>query len=101
VRRLDLQPAARADLRSIYEFSVERFGRRVAETYLTGLRCAFDRVLEFPMIAPVYADVAPEIHVLHHRSHRIFYRIDGETILIVRVLHASRDSENLFRGRGR
>jgi toxin ParE1/3/4 len=96
VRRLDLQPAARADLRQIYEFSAERFGLSVAETYLAGLRRAFDRLLEFPMIAPVYPDIIPEMRVLQHRSHRIFYQIVGETILIVRILHASRDTRAMF-----
>ena len=94
--RLDIKAAARAELRNIYEFSVAEFGTRVAETYLTGLRSAFDRILEFPGIGPVYPDVVPEVRSLAYRSHRIFYQLDGDLILIVRVLHHRQSAARAF-----
>ncbi len=96
VKRLDIKAAARAELAQIYEYSVAEFGWQVAETYLLGLRHAFDRLLEFPFIGPVYPDVTPEIRVLLHRSHRIFYRIEGDMVLIVRVLNKRRDVRAVF-----
>ncbi len=96
MKRLDIKAAARAELAQIYEFSVAEFGWQIAEAYLTGLRGAFDRLLEFPMIGPVYPDVTPEVRVIHHRSHRIFYRIEGDMVLIVRVLHKHRDMRAVF-----
>ena len=92
MRRLDVKAAARAELRNIYDFSVLEFGTRVAEAYLTGLRNAFDRILEYPRIGPVCPRVVPEIRVFAYRSHRIFYHTDSDTIMIVRVLHSRQDA---------
>jgi plasmid stabilization system protein ParE len=33
---------------------------------------------------------------IRNRSHRIFYRLDDEVVLIVRVLHTKRDDAALF-----
>ncbi len=96
VKRLDIKAAARAELAQIYEFSVAEFGWQVAEAYMIGLRQAFDRLLEFPFLGPVYPDVTPEVRVFLHRSHRIFYRIEGDLVLIVRVLHKHRDLRSVF-----
>jgi toxin ParE1/3/4 len=96
VKRLDIKAAARAELAQIYQYSVAEFGSQIAEAYMIGLRQAFDRLLEFPFIAPAYPDVAPEVRVLLHRSHRIFYRIEGDVVLIVRVLHKHRDVRAVF-----
>jgi toxin ParE1/3/4 len=96
VKRLDIKAAARAELTQIYEYSVAEFGWQVAETYMSGLRGAFDRLLEFPLIGPVYPDVNPEVRFLLYRSHRIFYRIEGDLVLIVRVLHKHRDVRAVF-----
>lgn len=96
VLRLDIKAAARAELRNIYDFSVAEFGTRVAKSYLTGLRSAFDRIIEFPRIGPVYPDVFPEVRVFAYRRHRIFYQIDGDMILIVRILHSRQDAGSVF-----
>jgi toxin ParE1/3/4 len=96
VLRLDIKAAARAELAQIYDYSVAEFGLLVAETYMAGLRGAFDRLLEFPLIGPVFPDIEPEVRVFLQRSHRIFYRIEGDIVLIVRVLHKHRDVRAVF-----
>lgn len=96
MKRLDIKAAARAELAQIHEYSVAEFGWRAAEAYMIGLRQAFDRLLEFPFIGPIYPDVTPEVRVFLHRSHRIFYRIEGEMVLIVRVLNKQRDLQAMF-----
>ena len=96
VKRLDIKATARAELAQIYDYSVAEFGPKVAEAYLTGLRNTFDRLLEFPFIGTIYPDVTPDVRVTIHRSHRVFYRIDGDEILIVRILHKMRDARAVF-----
>jgi toxin ParE1/3/4 len=96
VKRLDIKAAARAELAQIYDFSREEFGMDVAEAYMAGLRGAFDRLLEFPLLGPVYAGVTPEVRLFLHRSHRIFYRVEKDVVLIVRVLHKRRDVRAVF-----
>jgi toxin ParE1/3/4 len=96
VKRLDIKATARAELAQIYDYSVAEFGREVAEVYLEGLRVTVDRLLEFPFMGAIYPDVKPEVRVMLHRSHRVFYRIEGEMILIVRILHKMRDARAVF-----
>lgn len=33
---------------------------------------------------------------LAHRKHRIFYRVEGENVLIVRILHHARDAKGML-----
>lgn len=96
VRRLDIKAAARADLLEIYEYSAAEFGIKTAEAYLAGLRKMFDRILAYPLSGAVYPDVTPEMRIRSFRRHRIFYHIAGDSILIVRVLHARRDERELL-----
>ena len=96
VKRLDIKATARAELAQIYNYSVAEFGPTVAETYLTGLRNAVERLLEFPFMGTIYPDVIPEIRVILYRSHRVFYRIEGDKVLIVRILHKMRDARAVF-----
>jgi toxin ParE1/3/4 len=96
VKQLDIKATARAELAQIYDYSIAEFGPTVAEAYLTGLRNAFERLLEFPFMGTIYPDVTPEVRVILHRSHRVFYRIDGEVVLIIRILHKMRDARAVF-----
>lgn len=96
VKRLDIKATARAELAQIYDYSVAEFGPKVAEAYLTGLRNAFERLLEFPFMGTIYPDVTPEVRVILHRSHRVFYRIESDKVLVVRILHKMRDARTVF-----
>lgn len=83
---------ARADIRDIAEFSVERFGSERARVYIRELRAACKRLGDFPEMAPVFHGVRPLARCLVHRSHRIFYRVERERILILRILHHAQDT---------
>ena len=89
--KLRLREAAAADLAEILEDSVERFGEPVAEDYLRSFEHAFDRLRDYPRCGALRTDLDPPIRSLSHRSHRIFYDIEGETIWIVRILHHAMD----------
>jgi toxin ParE1/3/4 len=91
VKRLDIKASARRDLAEIRDFSIERFGGKVAAVYLAGFRAAFRRILEFPEMGSVIPDAKVVTHLYVYRSHRIFYRVDKDAVLIVRVIHHSRD----------
>ena len=93
MKQLDLKAVARADLADILEYSVSEFGRRVAAKYMRGLSHAFTRLEEYPEIGPLSPDIAPEIRLLRYRNHHIFYRIEGDLILVMRVLHHAMDAK--------
>ena len=89
--RLIYSRRAASDIDRIAAFSVARFGVEVAGDYLTGLELACELLREFPEMAAIYPRVRPEIRCLIYRSHRIFYRVDEEQVLVVRVLHHTRE----------
>lgn len=98
MRQLDIKAAARSDLRDIYQYSAAEFGIDAAESYLKGLRASFDRLLDHPFAGRVFTGVNPTVRVLIHRRHQVFYRLEDNLILIVRVLHVRRDSRTLLQG---
>lgn len=85
-------PAARADLLAIREFSLGVFSPDVADGYFLGFDEAFDLLETHPFAGPAEPDYGAGMRCLNHRSHRIFYTIVDETILIVRVLHHAQDA---------
>jgi toxin ParE1/3/4 len=95
--RLAYSRQAAADIGEIAEFSVAQFGDAVTADYLAGLALACKLLTEFPEMAAIYPRLKPEIRCLIYRSHRIFYRVIADEVLIVRVLHHSRDVERAVR----
>lgn len=73
-------------------FGVERFGRTVAPAHARGLRAACRRLRDLPAMAPIHPDVDPPARCLVHRSHRIFYRVEPDRVLVVRILHHARNT---------
>jgi toxin ParE1/3/4 len=48
-------------------------------------------MLEFPDIGAPHPTVNPPIRSLGCQQHRIFYEVEGDTILVVRILHKAMD----------
>ena len=84
-------PAARADLKEIGRFSRREFGKAVADKYLLGLDQAFDRLASHPYFGEAQPKLGKGVRRLSHRSHRIFYEVEGEIVLILRIYHHARD----------
>ena len=92
VARVRLRAAADADLAAILDYSAAHFGSAVAEDYLRSFDQAFTLLERHPQAGPLRTDISPAVRCLPHRSHRIFYDVEGETIWIVRVLHHAMDA---------
>jgi toxin ParE1/3/4 len=89
-----LRAAADADLAAILAYSVETFGEAAGEDYLRGFTRAFDLLSRHPYAGAPRLDIDPPIRCLHHRSHRIFYDLEGDVVWIVHVLHHAQDVEH-------
>lgn len=89
--KLRTASAARSDIRDIRAYSKLTFGKRVARDYLDGLIAAFDRLAMRPLIGVAERDLGKDMRSFAYRSHRIFYRVDEDELLIVRILHHARD----------
>jgi toxin ParE1/3/4 len=93
-----LRQAADADLAAILEYSVAEFGAVAAEAYLRSFDKAFDLLRRHPEAGALRQEIDPPIRCLPHRSHRIFYDVEGNTVWIVRVLHYAMDAQNWLPG---
>jgi toxin ParE1/3/4 len=90
--------AARDDLEAIRAYTKQRFGAGAARSYLLGLRSLFDLIVDQPRMGAAAASVAEGLRHFSFRSHRIYYRIEGADVVIVRVLHHAQDERSAFRG---
>lgn len=88
-----LRAAADADLASILDYSIERFGEEVGEAYLASFGDAFNLLGRHPMAGALRTEIQPPIRSLSHRNHRIFYDVEDGVVWIVRVLHHAMDVE--------
>jgi toxin ParE1/3/4 len=97
---LDLSPAARADLLDIRVYSVDQFGLEVANGYFLGFDAVFALLREHPLAGVARSDLGAGIRCLIHRRHRIFYYVDDDTVVIVRIVHHAMDALRAMKGRG-
>ena len=84
-------PAARADLKDIGRFSRREFGKAVADKYLFGLDQVFDRLALHPYSGEAQPKLGTGVRRSTHRRHRIFYEVEGEVVLILRIFHHTSD----------
>lgn len=86
-----LSPKARADLAEIDEYGAEIFGDEVAAAYALGFDESFALVGRHPQIGEVRPRLCRSVRCRTHLRHRIFYEVNGDVVLILRIFHHSRD----------
>lgn len=86
-----MRPRARADIRDIGDYSDERWGRAQAQRYLDAMADSLDQIAQMPLAGSDQASISPGLRKWRSGSHNIFYRMRGDVVLIVRVLHARMD----------
>ena len=91
-----LSREADSDLVGVYEYTAIEFGFRQAESYLETMIEGFERVAGHPFLGRERSDLSAGIRCLVHRSHAIYYRMETDLVVIVRVLHHSMDAEKYF-----
>ena len=84
-------PRARADLAEIDDYGTDAFGDEVAADYSRGFNDVWDRLERHPGIGAREPKLGRLVRCVVHRRHRIFYEIDGEVVLILRIFHHARD----------
>lgn len=90
--KLDIAVEARADLRAIHSYSVEHWGRVRAAAYLDNIQAKMCALAE-PTLSGVPADeVRPGLRRQVAGSHAIWFRIEGDRLKVIRVLHQSREA---------
>ena len=80
--RVELSRKADLDFIDILEYGAEQFGWDCAEAYAQSFEDSFAQLCDYPLIGAVHDDIRPPIRSLRHGSHRIFYDIEGEGIVV-------------------
>jgi toxin ParE1/3/4 len=77
------------DMRAIFKTSLRTWGVFQAEMYLRSLSGAVENLREFPDMGKVLP--IRDYRALNIGHHFIIYRVTGERLHVVRVLHESMD----------
>lgn len=91
--RLIKRPLAEQDLEEIWLYTYGKWGEKQADKYLRELQQVMETILGNPKIGATYdyADIPYRYYSFNH--HVIWYRLDGENILVVRILHENMKPE--------
>lgn len=100
--RVLYRPAALDDLDRIYGATLATWGSAQAEHYLSQLRAAVERVVEHvvehPRSGRIHEVAANEYRAVRSGRHLIFYRLDADAIVVVRILHDRMDIPSRLSG---
>lgn len=89
--QLLLTSRALRDLEAIYDYSVERWGKRVADRYLDDLQQALDRLQAKPNLLRSEEDFHPAFRFYLVNKHVLACDVAPGSIVVLAILHASMD----------
>jgi toxin ParE1/3/4 len=92
---ITLSNQARQDLIAIWEYIADD-SPVAADRLLDTLEARIERLADHPFLGPARPDIAPDLRYLISGNYLILYRVLGEVVEIVRVLHGARDLAALF-----
>ncbi len=95
--RIVITAPAETDLEAVFDY-IALDSARHARTYLAGLRAKIKSIGRSPRIYPERAGLPNGIRTAAHGSHVILFRIAGNVVEIIGVIHGARDLKRLFEG---
>lgn len=87
---------ALAELEAIWDYSARNWGTRQAERYLSGLNRSFALLCDMPDIARIRPEFTRPTRVYRAAEHLIFYRVEDDELIILRVLHTRQNWQRLL-----
>ena len=94
---LRLTAAALNDLDDIRERGVREFGPAASVRFLTGFGRKFALLREQPRAGQARPEFRRNMRSLPYRPYRILYELMGDTVVIARIIHHSRDVRRALR----
>ncbi len=91
-----LSRKAAADLEAIATYTIEQFGIDQARRYRDSLGSRFEQLVESPKLGRRAEQLARGLRRLDHESHIVFYTVENDDVLIVRILHSHMDVSKRF-----
>jgi toxin ParE1/3/4 len=84
--QLEITLKAKRDVAALQEFGNANFGFSHTRKYLVELTQTFKNIRVRPEIARLREEYDGQIRIHNFRGHVIFYRVEGDTVKILRVL---------------
>lgn len=95
--RYVLTPRAESDLIEIARYTRREWGERQRDKYIRELFDLFATIAETPALSLNRDDVRPDLKSRRHKkTHTVFYRIEADTVQILRALHVQQDVGHAF-----
>ena len=93
--QLIIAPAAKADLKDIYQNGLRQWGQAQSGRYLENIKAQLQllSITEQPLMGVERSDLLPGARSLTIESHTLFYRVTTGTVEIIRVLHGRQDPQ--------
>jgi toxin ParE1/3/4 len=82
---------ALSDLKEIYRYSTIQWSASQADKYYFDLIYHCQKLLHFPLLGKIYPTIYSQPRGLKVNKHIVFYKIEGKSIRIIRILHESKD----------
>ena len=70
-------------------------GRDRTDAYTAQLREALDSLVRFPHLGMSRSSATDDVRALVVGQHRVYYRVEPDAVVVLRILHARFDSERL------
>lgn len=90
--RYTLAPLARFDMRELWAYSVQQWGRRNADRYVRDLTATMEKIARDPLIGAAADDLRPGYRRHVFGSHVIFYVRGKDGVVVARILHQQMDA---------
>lgn len=91
LRGLVLTNEARRNISDILLTTEQRWGRRQRISYRLALSGAMSDLVRYPNLGRSREEIAAEMRSLPVGQHVVFYRVDDQSVIVVRVLHQKMD----------
>ena len=78
---------AENDLFEIGEYTVRTWGTRQCASYIDGLESCCQRLADNPNLGRSCESLRPGYWRMEQGKHVVFYQIDNDNILVIRILH--------------
>lgn len=90
--RVSLRPLAVADLEDVWRYTAQAWNIDQADLYLDQLNERLELLAENPSVGMDYSHVETGVQRYQVGRHGVFYHIDANQLVVIRVLHDRMDA---------
>ncbi len=94
--RLVLTRRAQSDARSIQVFSLQQWGAEQAAAYDEAINRALEQLRAHPLLGRPREELRPGLRGYPVEQHVILYRVEGNAVIVQRILHGRQSAVRLF-----